>query len=184
MTIAEQIAAALGNDGQQWETRDGIAFATLMHEQDANATWRDGWMVGDVVRYEFRDGSVITEAGDAWDIGYPDCFCWQGAGHSDDCWALTVDLYEDNAGGLHAVISERVYSGLEYLNCGFAMFAEIAIGKIIGDIPEPTGEITADELRSTPQINHVATYRRDSSLEMVGRPGVAARRFLAIRGES
>jgi hypothetical protein len=32
-----------------------------------------------------NDGTRLTVAGCAWDIGYPACWCWQGAGHTDDC---------------------------------------------------------------------------------------------------
>jgi hypothetical protein len=34
----------------------------------------------------FPDGSVITASGGAWDIGYPECWCWQGNGH-ESCTA-------------------------------------------------------------------------------------------------
>jgi hypothetical protein len=85
MTIAQQIAAALDNDGQQWRTRptdytEPVTFNELIERLGgASVSWRDGWQTGDVRSYEFSDGSVITVAGEAWDIGFPDCFCWAGA---------------------------------------------------------------------------------------------------------
>lgn len=36
-------------------------------------------------RYTFADDSAITISGGAWDLVYPDCFCWHAAGHRDDC---------------------------------------------------------------------------------------------------
>jgi len=85
MTIAQQIAAALDNDGQQWRTRptdesDPMTFTDLVERHGAYIqTWRDN------SRFTFSDGSVITVAGSAWDFGFPTCYCWQGAGHDDTC---------------------------------------------------------------------------------------------------
>ena len=85
MTIAQQIAAALDNDGQQWRTRptdytEPVTFNELIERLGgASVSWRDGWQTGDVYSYEFSDGSVITVAGDAWDIGFSDCYCWAGS---------------------------------------------------------------------------------------------------------
>ena len=85
MTIAQQIAAALDNDGQQWRTRptdesDPMTFTDLVERHGAYIqTWRDN------SRFTFSDGSVITVAGSAWDLGFPDCYCWAGAGHDDTC---------------------------------------------------------------------------------------------------
>jgi hypothetical protein len=36
----------------------------------------------DVTKWFFGDDSVITECGGGWDLGYPDCDCWQGAEHT------------------------------------------------------------------------------------------------------
>jgi hypothetical protein len=84
MTIAQQIATALDNDGLQWRTRpnDGsepVTFDELVDRHGGSSVaWRDGWG-GDVCSHTFSDGSVITVAGDAWDIGFTDCFCWADA---------------------------------------------------------------------------------------------------------
>jgi hypothetical protein len=85
MTIAQQIAAALGNDGSEWRTRptddsDPVTFTELVARHGgSDVQWRDGWRTGDVCRHVFSDGSIITEAGSAWDFGFPACFCWAGA---------------------------------------------------------------------------------------------------------
>jgi hypothetical protein len=84
-TTADAIAAALGNDGLCWATPSGVTLDQLIDQHNGALTWRDGWHTGDTVRADFRDGSSITMAGDAWDIGYPECFCWAGVGHGDDC---------------------------------------------------------------------------------------------------
>jgi hypothetical protein len=36
----------------------------------------------DMTKYVFEDGSVITVASSGWDIGFLDCWCWQGEGHT------------------------------------------------------------------------------------------------------
>jgi hypothetical protein len=82
MTIAQQIAAALENDGQQWRTRCSApkSFWDLIEQHGGSSVdWRDGWQIGDVRSHTFSDGSVITVCGEAWDIGFPDCYCWAGA---------------------------------------------------------------------------------------------------------
>ena len=83
-TIAQHISAALGDDGQQWRTRptDGTDSHTLddlvAQHGGASVAWRDGVRTGDTVQMSFADGSVITVAGAAWDLGFPGCFCWAG----------------------------------------------------------------------------------------------------------
>jgi len=72
MTIAQQIADALDNDGQQWRTRptddsEPKTFDELVEQHGAYIQpWRDK------CRFTFDDGSIITVAGDAWDLGLPD----------------------------------------------------------------------------------------------------------------
>lgn len=95
-SIAQQIADALNNDGQQFKTRptddsDPLTFRDLVeHHGGASVDWRDGWQTGDVRRYTFGDDSVITVAGDGWDIGFTGCFCWEGC-PDDDCTASHND---------------------------------------------------------------------------------------------
>jgi hypothetical protein len=79
MSIAQQIAQALDNDGQQWRTRptddsEPRTFDDLIEQHGAYIQpWRDK------CRFTFDDGSIITVAGDAWDLGFADCYCWAGA---------------------------------------------------------------------------------------------------------
>lgn len=83
-TIAYQVSAALGHDGQQWSTRptddsDSLTLDDLAAQHGgASVAWRDGVRTGDVYSLTFSDGSVITVAGDAWDLGFLGCFCWAG----------------------------------------------------------------------------------------------------------
>ena len=79
MSIDQQIAQALDNDGQQWRTRptddsEPRTFDDLIEQHGAYIQpWRDK------CRFTFDDGSIITVAGDAWDLGFADCYCWAGA---------------------------------------------------------------------------------------------------------
>ena len=84
-TIAQQISAALGNDGMQWTTRptDGTDPQTL---DDLAWSHRPRLVIDigrDATRYTFPDGSIISCVGGAWDYGFPGCFCWAGCPHSD-----------------------------------------------------------------------------------------------------
>lgn len=80
MTIAETIATQFDNDGQCFEAR-GAELETMCK---AHCSHLDRH--GDATRYVFADGSVILIAGDGWDLGFRDCWCWNGAGH-DKCTA-------------------------------------------------------------------------------------------------
>ena len=92
LPIAQQIANALDNDGSQFWTRptddsERLTFRDLIeHHGGSSIDWRDGWRTGDAHRHTFRDGSIITVAGDAWDFGFATCFCWAGC-PNDDCTA-------------------------------------------------------------------------------------------------
>ena len=76
-SIAEKIAALLDDDGRKWVTRAGVSLEELVAEEHPR-TVREFTKV----RWIFGDGSVITADGCAWDLGYPDCWCWQGVGHT------------------------------------------------------------------------------------------------------
>lgn len=101
ISTAERIARAFG-DGLRFrapvgEVRaqgldllpelDDDAVASLTTVCEALGAWSTRSDERNAVRYQFRDGSVVTVAGDAWDIGYPDCSCWQGVGHDERCEA-------------------------------------------------------------------------------------------------
>lgn len=84
-SVAQQISTALENDGSRFRTRpaddsEPLTFRDLIERHGGSSIdWRDGWRTGDVQRHTFGDGSIITVAGDAWDFGFPNCFCWAGA---------------------------------------------------------------------------------------------------------
>jgi hypothetical protein len=83
-TTAKQIAAQFGNDGSRFEDARG---ETLDVACDAEEGYRTEAAGSGTYRWDFADGSCITVAGPAWDLGYSSCFCWQGGGHSEDCLA-------------------------------------------------------------------------------------------------
>jgi hypothetical protein len=84
MTTAERIAALFHDDGTVGKR--GSRFLTdicdrfrVRYDADTDRWDRMG-------RWTFKDGSVITVGADGiWDLGYSNCFCWQGCGHNDDC---------------------------------------------------------------------------------------------------
>ena len=81
MNRAEKIAAKF-SDGMEFTGDDGSDL------EDVCLNVAGGCMAldcGNASRYVFDDGSSITISGDEWDIGYPDCMCFRGAGHSPDC---------------------------------------------------------------------------------------------------
>ena len=79
MNRAEKIAAKF-SDGMEFTGDDGSDL------EDACLVCAEVICDGrNQSRYEFHDGSSITISGDEWDIGYPDCMCFRGAGHSPDC---------------------------------------------------------------------------------------------------
>ncbi len=84
-TMAEQISARYDDDGQCWTDAQGIHLEAALRDAFARAELRPG--TTDVTRWTLGDGSVITTAGDGWDYGYPDCWCWRGAGHAEHCTA-------------------------------------------------------------------------------------------------
>lgn len=84
MTTATTISAQLGDDGRCYTAEDGRTLGDLSREAGSRVERSDAGYV----RYTYPDGSVITDAGPAWDLGYPDCWCWQGAGHTEECQGL------------------------------------------------------------------------------------------------
>src|SRR5262245_33891980 len=87
MTTAEKIAERLGNDGLNMETKVGTALDELAREERARIEKGEEHNYGSR-RYTFPDGSVITTSGgNAWGLGYRDCWCWQGRGneHQEGC---------------------------------------------------------------------------------------------------
>ena len=76
MTTAERIAGLLGDDGERWETDDGVTFDDLCAEAGA-VRIRDS--ARELTRYEFPDGSAIVAGVGAWDIEGDKPFSWAGA---------------------------------------------------------------------------------------------------------
>ena len=80
-TTAELVGEQLGDDGETFVTIMGVRLLDPERCYGGETVhWR-----GDSHRHTYKDGSVITVAGDYWDYGFPGCFCWQGAGHNEDC---------------------------------------------------------------------------------------------------
>lgn len=85
MGQAEQMAERYGNNGRQWSDDAGVHLTDSMIEAGARCLDRENARAGRAARWQFPDGSVITTAGDAWDLGYAGCLCWQGVGHDGRC---------------------------------------------------------------------------------------------------
>jgi len=84
-TAAEAIARQLDDDGTRWRTEDGYTIDDLVRAFGGTVQHRSG-RSSDEWRAIFPDGSVITASGGAWDLGFPECWCWQGNGH-ENCTA-------------------------------------------------------------------------------------------------
>ena len=85
---AEKISEIMGNDGQTWETPDGLTLVEVIESRGGRRDYtnrRRRHSTDDTTCYDLPDGSVITVAGGGWDLGYPECTCWRGTGHADDC---------------------------------------------------------------------------------------------------
>lgn len=82
MSEAAAIARRYNDDGLSWKDADGVE----LHDACKGAGATIDEQGGDV-RYTFADGSVLTAAEGGWDLGYTDCFCWRGAGHTPECEA-------------------------------------------------------------------------------------------------
>lgn len=90
MTTAQKISALLNDDGQQWAS-DGPEHPGASLDDLCNAlggvidTLRGTQGESVLQRHVFADDSTIVVTPAFWDIGYPDCWCCAGNGHSDDC---------------------------------------------------------------------------------------------------
>jgi len=84
-TVAQQISARYGDDGQIWNDRDGVHIEDACRAAHGRRDRNDN---RDCTRYTFSDGSVLTLAGGGWDYGYSECYCWLGAGHEESCERL------------------------------------------------------------------------------------------------
>ncbi|MHC4621928.1 MAG: hypothetical protein ACYTEQ_29670 [Planctomycetota bacterium] len=82
LTLAQTVAARYDNDGQCWETDDGVQFDCMCRRLGATREWRDGYRVGHVSRWVFPDESVLIDMESCWDHRAPDCtgYCSDGVG--------------------------------------------------------------------------------------------------------
>ena len=85
-TAAELIAAALGHDGQRWETPDGLTLDELIDLLGGRIEHHPEFPAVELYRAVFADSSALTVGIGGWDIGYASCWCWQGNGH-ENCTA-------------------------------------------------------------------------------------------------
>ena len=79
-TTAQVVADIFENDGSKFK-RGGISLDETCSSRGGSRSYAEG----DLYAWDFRDGSRITVCGGAWDLGYADCYCWQGGGHVEDC---------------------------------------------------------------------------------------------------
>lgn len=88
-TIAEEIAERYADDGQTFERISHTGERVSLYDEcEASIETRGGDISQngfDKTAYRFIDGSVITVAGDGWDLGYEGCYCWRGVGHREGC---------------------------------------------------------------------------------------------------
>jgi hypothetical protein len=82
--MAEKIAERF-NDGQTFADASGVTLEEAL--ESARAWYEVHPDCPSMRRWTLPDGSVITSVGSAWDLGYPECWCWAGVGHSADCEA-------------------------------------------------------------------------------------------------
>jgi hypothetical protein len=75
MTIAEQIATRFGNDGMQWEDKDGQNLADVCLEE---ARYHEQDWDKHLDRYEFADGTAIVLGESGWDIEGKVKWGWAG----------------------------------------------------------------------------------------------------------
>ncbi len=90
-TIAATIATQFSNDGMVFTDQDGNDFDEVCAAHGAikerGRVWynENGVMeadydpTGDMIRYQFADGSALVISGDAWDIEGATLFSWESA---------------------------------------------------------------------------------------------------------
>lgn len=83
MTTAQRIAGYFNNDGMNFKDEFGCYLDESCDDHGGRLEKDDSRSI--TYRYTFPDSSAIIIAGDCWDIGYSDCFCMQGNGHTEDC---------------------------------------------------------------------------------------------------
>ena len=87
-------------------------------------------------------------------------------------------LYEDNAGGLTIIHGLDVYTGIEHVtDATFAQLAAILRGELEGDMAIPDSDYDQEEIEHWSKL---IAIDNGVELEMVGRPGVAAKLLLGL----
>ncbi len=84
MTVAQQVAEAMGNDGQVYETHDGRSLDDVCREQlirrvstaSSDGVAEAGGLSPGARRYEFMDRSAIIDCEIAWDIEGREPWTW------------------------------------------------------------------------------------------------------------
>ncbi|MEY5098866.1 MAG: hypothetical protein RJA36_1585 [Pseudomonadota bacterium] len=92
MTTAQQIAAKLANNGQNFDGFDDLIDTAGARREYSQRVWSEeagasvykaghlsGYISGDPIRHVFADGSAIVTAGDGWDIEGDEPFSWLNA---------------------------------------------------------------------------------------------------------
>jgi hypothetical protein len=74
-TLAEQVADAMGNDGQRFESADGRDLSEVCEQYGATAEYGE-LRTATLTRYVFADGSAIVATPDAWDLEGGEPFSW------------------------------------------------------------------------------------------------------------
>lgn len=108
MTTAQKISSQLQDDGSTWQTDDGVSLTDLCVAAGGK---KDREEEQGLTRYTFPDGSALTLGEGGWDVGYPDCWCWQAVGHKDcdepEAYPVAVRAwYDDQSGGAPVWIAE------------------------------------------------------------------------------
>ena len=81
-SIAERVARAIGDNGQQFVLADGGDWVPAIRIEDLAAAAGGRHEVSpdrSCERWEFDDGSAIVACGGGWDIEGPTPFSWRGA---------------------------------------------------------------------------------------------------------
>ena len=121
-TAAEQISILLHDDGQTYVDDDGRELDQICRDAGAEVEYSDCDSIHSRtsqtrIRYTLSDGSVILDAGDAWDLGYHDCWCWRGEGHNDECILLAENRFPDPQGAILSLVEDHGRETIEEAIC-------------------------------------------------------------------
>ncbi len=88
-TTAQEIASIFDNDGQVFESAEGVKFSDIVPHEAART-------VGESPeKYIFRDGSSLIEYANCWDFALlpdnDDCFCMGGLKYHEETCPLSEE---------------------------------------------------------------------------------------------